>query len=105
MELIDKAAVVSEIERRIKVCQDYAKCNLTENTRIGNHAQQLELKEILSFLNTLEVKEIDLEEEIDLYIENSLTGTNPIYTKGAVSNLIDKAAKYFFELGLKAKEK
>jgi hypothetical protein len=56
-QYINKSALVAELERRIKVCQDYAKCNLTERARIGNHAQQLELKVILSFLDTLEVKD------------------------------------------------
>lgn len=54
--------------------------------------------------NILEVKEVDLTEEIYFYIENSIIGTNPIYTKGAVSNLIEKTAKHFFELGLKAQK-
>ena len=62
-QYIDKDALVAEIEKRIKVSQDYAKCNLTEKTRIGNHAQQLELNDILSFINTLEVKEVNLELE------------------------------------------
>ena len=48
MELIDKSAVVMEIEKRIKEHHSgYLVC----------------LKDILSFLNTLEVKEVDLEEK------------------------------------------
>ena len=71
-QYIDKAAIKAELEKRIKVCQDYAKCNLTENTRIGNKAQYIELNDILSFLDTLEVKEVDLKKE-NLPISNSLT--------------------------------
>ena len=69
-QYIDKSALVAEIERRIKVSQDYAKCNLTESTKIGNQAQLLELNDILSFLNTLEVKEVDtwhLQENENIY--------------------------------------
>lgn len=95
-QYIDKDALVAEIKRRISEVEQIDKASYEVGLLDA-------YKIILSFINTLEVKEIDLEEEIDLYIENSLTGTNPIYTKGAVSNLIDKAAKYFFELGLKAK--
>ena len=69
-EYIKKSAVVAEIERRIQVCKDYAKCNLTENTRIGNKAQQLELNYIHSFLDTLEVKEVQ-EESVSKDLEEA----------------------------------
>lgn len=63
-----------------------------------------EKKELKKIHNALEVKEVDLTKEVCSYIESSLTGTNPIYTKGAVSHLIDRTAKHFFELGLKAQK-
>lgn len=43
-----------EIERRIKVCEDYAKCNPTDPTQVGNNAQIIELKDLLSFLDSLQ---------------------------------------------------
>ena len=96
-KLIDKDALVAEIGK--------LKSKLYPNFYEYDYdAAKVELLEKLeNFLDTLDVKEVDLTEEIYFYIENSITGTNPIYTKGAVSNLIEKAAKYFFELGLKAK--
>lgn len=86
---------MAEIERRIQVCQDYAKCNLTENTRIGNKAQQLELNDILSFINNLEVKEVNLDVEINLLVRNLHRVPN--------FEELNKFARHFFELGLKIK--
>ncbi len=79
MELIDKSAVVTEIEKRIKEHHSgYLVC----------------LKDILYFLNTLEPKEVDLEKEIDLYF-NALPCRR---------DDIEIIAKHFFELGLKTKK-
>ena len=99
VNLIDKDAVIAEIERRRKLVSDPILSG--NDLMIG---ERNALFNLLPFINTLEVKEVDLTEEIYFYIENSITGTNPIYTKGAVSNLIEKAAKHFFELGLKVKQ-
>ena len=46
MKLIDKAAVVAEIKRRIKIHHDY-----------GHYNAEQEFTKVLSFLDTLEVKE------------------------------------------------
>lgn len=93
-QYISKSALITELEKRIKVSQDYAKCNLTEKTRIGNHAQQLELNDILAFLDTLDTKEVDLDMEVALWA-NAI----PEIQLDDVKRL----AKYFYELGLKAK--
>ena len=62
MELIDKAALVAEIERRIK---EYN----TPVDRLGSNNIRLhECKDILSFINTLEVKEVDLDKEARHYL-------------------------------------
>ncbi len=54
---IPKSDLIAEIQRRIKICQDYAKCNLTESTRIGNNAQHLELETLLSFIQSYKCTE------------------------------------------------
>ena len=88
MKLIDKDALVAEIERRIKEYQstgdDYW-FPVIEN-----------LKNILSFINTLEMKGVDLDEEADNYW-GTLTSDvrNSIYF-----NDFYKVAKHFFELGM-----
>ena len=91
MKLIDKDALVAEIERRkkelIELSNDFANqwaCGSLDN--------------ILSFLDTLEMKEVDLEKEIEKYLD-----TNDIEFSHQIK-LFD-FAKHFFELGLKAKEK
>lgn len=55
MKLIDKDALVVEIERRIK--------SLHQVNSPREQAVLYECKDILSFLDTLEVKEMDLEKE------------------------------------------
>jgi hypothetical protein len=55
MKLIDKDAVVAEIEKKLNSCKTYS----TEYVNGKKHA----LKSLLSFLDTLEVKEVDLEEK------------------------------------------
>ena len=107
-QYISKSALIAELKKRIKVSQDYAKCNLTEKTRIGNHAQQLELNDILAFLDTLEVKEVDLEKHLKEDIEDVYFDLNGVAVKGATYYLtvedIKEIAKHFFELGLKAQK-
>ena len=95
MELIDKAVVKAEIERRIKEHHSgYLVC----------------LKDILSFLDTLEVKEVDLEkeikEQIDKYYENCNKKLEEIgEDDNDISFLtLDGFARHFFELGLKAQK-
>jgi hypothetical protein len=56
-QYIEKAALVAEIERRLK---DQNK------DRDFNYLQIKELEALLSFIGTLEVKEVDLEKEAEL---------------------------------------
>ena len=56
MKLIDKAVIVAEIERLKTIYND--------DENIHHIARYNILVDILSFLNTLEVKEVDLEKEI-----------------------------------------
>lgn len=65
MELIDKDTVVAEIERRKKELIELS-------NDFENQWACASLDNILSFINTLEVKEVNLEEE-KLPISNSLT--------------------------------
>ena len=92
--LIDKAAVVAEIERRLK--NNGTRAELDRSAFEAGRAG--EDKDILAFLDTLEVKEVDLEKEYKDFVEE-----DPVYNK-LVNGVVGKAiAKHFFELGLKAK--
>ena len=87
-QYIDKAALVAEIEKKIRTEQGYssgdAECGYRDCTR-----------DILSFIDTLEVKEVDLDMEVALWAN-------------AIPEIrlddIERLAKYFFELGLKAQK-
>lgn len=80
--LIDKDALVTEIDRRIKVLQK----NPYENHKTICHLDSLKRS-----IDTLEVKEVDLEKEIEFEY-------NPI--DGLSFEDFAKIAKHFFELGL-----
>ena len=99
-QYIDKDAVVAEINKRLHQLTDAA-----FDSMIGRN-----LIEIKDFLNTLEVKEVDLDGER----RNYLTEHFNVYEDGILqskrSNLpldtydVIKIAKHFFELGLKAQK-
>lgn len=63
--------IKEEIERRINVCEKYSQLNLTESTRIGNHAQLLELRELKDFIDSHpeEPASEDLEEEFNRFLD------------------------------------
>lgn len=79
-QYIDKAALIEEIERLSAYLDTL-------------HEQRI-IEKILSILNTIEVKEVDLEKEIDIYY-NWLPGRR---------DDIAIIAKHFFTLGLKAQK-
>lgn len=81
-QLIDKAAVVEEINR---IKKEECPTNSYEG-----RCKLLWFEQFLSFLDTIEVKEVDLEKELKHLIGN-------------VGQCDRKLAKYFFELGMKVK--
>ena len=65
-QYIKKSEIVAEIERRIKECDklgDAAADNNLSNTLQANELLIRQYISLLYFLDTLEVKEVDLEEE------------------------------------------
>jgi len=79
-QYIDKAALVAEIER-------------ISFKNFFDGSLYVDTEELLTFLNTLEVKEVDLEKEYEKYYEQE----RYIQTF--------KLAKHFFELGIAASNK
>ena len=62
---------------------------------------------LLSFINTLEVKEVDLEKEIGFFTTRRLLKKRN-HSTGVfhlMQNDVDNIAKYFFELGMSANNK
>ena len=113
--LIDKDPLLAEIERRLEEYRTYPDYQIDSN--------YMELCEILSFLNTLEVKEIGVDlgdpkgdksakyiidtknlevKEVDLEKEyKDFVEEDPVYNK-LVNGIVGKAiAKHFYSLGLK----
>ncbi len=92
--LIDKAAVVAEIDIKIRFFTE-----VSGKSNSGYTA--LALGKLKSFLDTIEVKEIELEKEIKEYFKNQPKITK---SKGVNYQLIpsgEEIAKHFFKLGLK----
>ena len=103
MELIDKSALVAEIERLHKEHSGKWGCD-----EVGVNLEHLE-----DFLDTIEVKEMDLETSIDDYI-------NSHFTEGCDGGMVSdwykvlggvhykdlmELAKHFFELGISVSNK
>jgi hypothetical protein len=84
IELIDKSAVVAEIERLSAYLDSL-------------HEQKI-IEKILSIIDTLEVKEMDLDRAIDKWIDDAAITHEDCSVTDVIST-----AKHFFELGLKAK--
>jgi hypothetical protein len=92
--LIDKDAVVAEIEKK----RDAALTRQRNLEAIGqvtvlNETLARELNRIISFINTLEVKEVDLKKDVKNWIENNQDAA------GFYDNI--EFAKHFFELGMR----
>ena len=84
MELIDKNKVVEEINR---ILDSYDPNEITSG--------RYELVKLRNFLDTLEVKEVDLDFEQELY---KAFGQVKDFTLGM------RIAKHFYELGIKTKK-
>ena len=70
MKLIDKDAVVAEIERQILTIDNTPKITDTQISVLSGN--KVILTKLLSFINTLEVKEVDLGKELETEIHNKI---------------------------------
>lgn len=95
-QYIKKSALVAEITHKIKVLEAFIKNFDGISDKVEKAKNKIEaLSDELLFLDTLEVKEVDLEKELDSMI------TPELKFHKALPSLFD-VAKHFFELGLKA---
>ena len=83
-QYINKDALVAWLKERIRDywCDSYA------------------LEEVIKYVDTLEGKDVDLEEEVDKWYNNEA----PKEFEHILYRDIENFAKYFFELGLKAQK-
>lgn len=110
-QYISKADVVAEIERRIKEIRIGLMQGLLHGyERAYATAQYSAFNSLITFLDILEVKEVDLDRDIRTYLTNRFN----IYEDGVLQSKksglplstydIIKVAKHFFELGLKTQK-
>lgn len=92
-QYIDKSALVAEIEKRRK--------EWWFGSSIEAKYKKEECDDILFFINTLEVKEVDLEKEIDNYLQPLAAWE----IQEAPFTSMENIAKHFFELGIKVAQK
>lgn len=95
MELINKSDLVAEIERRLSLL----KANEGILSMLDGGMFINEFKDILSFIDTLEVKEVDFNKEVSKFVDTFYKNT-----KIGHKLMIRRTARYFFELGLKAQK-
>ena len=93
---VDKSALVAEIERRRR--------DWRYSSSIDAKFKREECDDILSFLDTLETKEVDLEKEIQQHINDCLDIKFPTTDIKMIAKDVEYTARKFFELGLKAKD-
>jgi hypothetical protein len=90
-QYIPKSVVLAEIEKRKK-------------RNVLNEGAFEEDIDILSFINTLETKEVDLDKHLKEDIEDTLFDLNGVAVIGATHYLtvddVKEIAKHFFELGI-----
>lgn len=96
-QYIDKVALVAEIKRRID--RDNEKAAYYSSSSEHDYLYRVKeavYKDLLHFLDTLEVKEIDLEKEIKRF-----TMSKELYESDSV---IKAVAEHFFELGINTRK-
>ncbi len=93
-QYIDKDALIAEIERLYK--EHSSKEYIDEGGVV--------LDELEDFLNTLEVKEVDLEKEIQDHIRECLDIKFPTTDIDLIKKDVEYTARKFFELGLKTQK-
>lgn len=86
-QYIPKSAIVAEIERLRK--------KNNESKNVYDFGTEHALKSILSFLDIIEVKEVNIDKETERYCK-SKEFTDALYTV----RLTELIAKHFFELGV-----
>ena len=95
IQYIDKDAVVAELKRRIQESLDAG--GATRGVYLSERIK--EDSYILSFLDTIEVKEVDLEKEMNNYFVSMKVQEH----ENIFESTFRQIAKHFYELGIKAK--
>jgi len=103
-EYIDKSALVAEIDKHLSYYKDLKDRGIL--SKEGEAAYRA-VRILKSDINSLEVKDVDLEKEINKYISDKFFGSETMGFFAVRTNEepndqdIALCAKHFFELGLK----
>lgn len=104
MELIDKAAVVAEIDKLINSLRKSCNSNPLGSMQECLTAAEIEaLSAAKDAIKDIKVKEEDLEEEFNNYIE-SVEGVPRMWHSDEQIVWAKSIAKHFFELGLNTRK-
>ena len=95
MRLIDKDALIENINRRIKVLR---------NKPYENYKTICHLDSLKQSINTLEMKDVDFEKEIQALWSLNQKSADSLFILMNYNGLRG-IAKHFFELGLKAQKR
>jgi hypothetical protein len=100
---IQKSDLVAEIKRLIRKNELYLDDNAADAVRFQKTGAYSVLNEVLHFIDTLEVKEVDFEKEFDrIWFDNKF---GEYFNSDAVDFArIRTICKHFFELGIKAQK-
>ena len=107
-QYIKKSALVAEIERRLDELYDLLPdASKVENEAITileacNTGKYTALESFRRFLDTIEIKEADLEHEVESYWKQcDMTWCRDAYSMTHIRSMLSDIAKHFFELGIK----
>ena len=95
-QYIDKAALVAEIKELIRANELYLSKPETDEIKFQKTGAYSVLNDLLHSIDTIEVKEVDLEKEATEFVQTK----EFVVSKESPVLLI---AKHFFELGIKAR--
>lgn len=113
MKLIDKDAVVAEIEKRLEelysLLPDASKVEkgMITISEACNTGKYTALESFKDYVDTLEVKEVDLEKKLESWRHNHFHGRRDKEVSGEYLERCSQLdlAEYFFELGMSVSNK
>ena len=106
-QYIDKDALVAEIQRWIELLtNEKNQEGISQIDKLSLGGRIAELQEVKSFIDTLEVKEVDLEKEIkEDWLFADKTEVDCLESMCLTEDMFVSLAKKYFELGLKVAQK
>lgn len=96
VHLIDKDALIAEIKYHLQFTPEHINAFI--------EGEEHAYKTILSFIDSLKVKDVDLEKEIQQHIKDCLDIKFPTTNIKMIEKDVEFTARRFFKLGLRAQK-